>query len=125
MTAQEAKTVRIPPEWTRFYEERLRVLADGAHIVMPLRAVIFRVDKAKKQVVVICEHSQYAGEMDDILSTRILNSLGYKVVRQAGSVVSDDKFVAEFIAIATRVTQGTSFVDHDLQQKLERHLSGR
>jgi hypothetical protein len=94
MTADQAKNVPLQPDWVDYFRNSIRVVEDKGLLLMPLRGVAFRIDKTNKKLVIIVEHGEYAGEMDDILSTRIMAIFGYEVVRQAGSIIEDPEELA-------------------------------
>jgi hypothetical protein len=79
LSREQARTMRLPPEWIEGFRCSLMRLNQGGACVIPRWQVAFRV--SGKKAVIFAEREPFPGSVNDILLTRILNHLGYHVVR--------------------------------------------
>lgn len=114
------KIPALEASWIEYWQQQIRPIKDGGHIAMPLRGVIYRIDKTAGKAYIVAEvvNSVYSfrGSLTDQTNTRLLEHLGFSVERRWDCTKSDP---ASFIAALDSTVEGKNFfLDDALLEKM-------
>jgi hypothetical protein len=75
------RTCKLEPTWISWAREIIEMSKHEAYLNMPLRGVIFQIDKKSKTLVTLAELPCYQGSDTDILNHRTFGEVGYTIER--------------------------------------------
>ncbi len=116
----DAETVPLEREWVEYWRQWVDISTDGTIVALPLRALIYRMDKANKIAYLIAGHSEAVSGTDAILTRRCLEALSWRVVEEADC----RKTIPQLVEIL-RSVKGNIVVDENLVSKLEARFGQR
>lgn len=80
--------MKIQQEWVEWAKDQIRMLKDGAHLIIP-NGVIFKLDKTKKTLTTLCEHSSWNGSTTQKINRQTFAVIGWTVVRDESKISKD------------------------------------
>lgn len=80
--------MKIQQEWVEWAKDQIRLLKDGAHLIIP-NSVIFKLDKTKKTLTTLCEGSKWHGSDTQKINSQTFAVIGWTVIRDESKVTND------------------------------------
>jgi len=107
-------TCTLEPTWISWARETIEMAKHEAYLCLPLRGVIFQIDKESKTLVTLAELPCYRGSDTDILNHRTFGEAGYTIERP-DDVITDVEGMKRLMDKIDRESEVTA-LDRGMQE---------